>query len=205
MARIVVSGITEERDALEAIALGADALAFVLSESSARCISPREAGRIALRLPPLLVRVGVFIDESAGRAAEAIWAAGSQVLQFEGGEPPDFCRKFSQPWIKSFALTPAFDPVVLARYGCTTYRLAVGPGAVSGACWDAAAEASRFGRIILGGALAAKDLPEALARARPYAVEASESVEFAPGKIDIDRLEEFVLAARGAARGSGHA
>ena len=119
MTRIKVCGITDERDALEAVHLGVDAVGFVLSKTSPRFIAPREAGRIGSRLPPFVARVGVFADEPPAQVADAIYAAGLTALQFQGSETPGYCRRFPLAWYKSFALGPGFDPERLSEYSCT--------------------------------------------------------------------------------------
>ena len=62
---VKICGITNEDDALLAVALGADAVGFVFAPSPRR--SRRDASRdIARRLPPEVITVGVFRDETAG-------------------------------------------------------------------------------------------------------------------------------------------
>ena len=192
MTIIKVCGITEERDALEAVHLGVDAVGFVFSKKSPRAVSPREAARIGSKLPPFVARVGVFIDEPADAVADAVYAAGLTTLQFHGSETPDYCRRFTLSWYKTFRLGSGFDPERLSLYACSTCFLEVPE---SGSAMEAF-QAARYGRIILGGALAPMDVGPAIEAVRPYAVDASHGVEFAPGKLDIDKLEAFVEAVR---------
>jgi indole-3-glycerol phosphate synthase len=52
------------------------------------------------------------------------------------------------------------------------------------------------GRILLAGGLTAANVGEAIEAVRPWAVDASSSLELAPGIKDHDRIREFVEAAR---------
>jgi len=201
VSRIKVCGITEERDAVEAAHLGADALGFVFWRGSPRYIAPREASRIAVKLPPFIARIGVFVDESPEAVLDAADAAGLTALQFHGSETPEYCRRFTVGWYKAFPAAPGFDPDVLARYACTTYLLDGPAGKAHGgsgraADWTAAAAARSYGRIILSGGLTAENVGAAIAAVRPYAVDVSSGVEVVPGKKDIDRLEAFITAVR---------
>jgi indole-3-glycerol phosphate synthase len=60
--------------------------------------------------------------------------------------------------------------------------------------WDRAA--STPGRIVLAGQLAADNVAEAIARVRPWAVDASSRLESAPGIKDPDKVRAYVEAAR---------
>ena len=60
---IKICGVTNEEDALLAVALGADALGFVFAPGSPRQVRSREVREIVHRLPPGTTTVGVFRDE----------------------------------------------------------------------------------------------------------------------------------------------
>ena len=59
--------------------------------------------------------------------------------------------------------------------------------------WQAAAAAD--GRVVLAGGLAPENVAEAIAAVRPWAVDASRSLEAAPGIKDAERVRAFVEAA----------
>ena len=83
---IKVCGTTCEDDALLAVALGADAVGFVFAPSP-RQIAPQIAGDIAKRLPPEIVTVGVFQDESPERVLSVAHQAGLRAVQLHGRDP----------------------------------------------------------------------------------------------------------------------
>ncbi len=63
MTRVKICGFTNREDCLNAAELGADALGFVFAESK-RQVSPEQVKEITTGLPPDLIRVGIFVDET---------------------------------------------------------------------------------------------------------------------------------------------
>ena len=64
---VKICGITNEEDALLAVAMGADAVAFNFVPGSSRRIAAAQVHDITRRLPPEVMTVGVFRDEAPQR------------------------------------------------------------------------------------------------------------------------------------------
>ncbi len=82
---VKICGITSEEDALLAIAMGADAVGFVFAPSSAASAAGFVRD-IVRRLPPEVMTVGVFRDESAQRVVEIVNTVGLRAAQLHGHE-----------------------------------------------------------------------------------------------------------------------
>jgi phosphoribosylanthranilate isomerase len=84
---VKVCGITNEDDALFAVAMGADALGFVFAPSP-RQVAPQQVFDITRRLPPEILTVGVFRDEHPSRVIKLVHQAGVKAAQLHGNETP---------------------------------------------------------------------------------------------------------------------
>jgi phosphoribosylanthranilate isomerase len=93
---VKICGITNEEDALMAVALGADALGFVFATSS-RQITPGAAADIIKRLPPDVLPVGVFRDQAPDRVIDVALRVGCRGVQLHGHETPRHGRSHPAP------------------------------------------------------------------------------------------------------------
>lgn len=205
MSRLVlkVCGITEERDAIEAALLGVDAIGFRFSEPGERGIVPEAAKRISERLPALVARVGVFAGEPLIRVLEVARAVGLTAVELRGDEGPSFCASLAPfAWYRAVPFRPATSAEWFEGYACTTFLLdgTAWPGGGE-PDWKRARGFSLHGRMILSGDFDAENVGPAIDAARPYGIDVGRSVEIAPGKMDLDRLEAVVEAVRKAERG----
>lgn len=202
---IKVCGITEQRDAFEAVHLGVDVLGFDFREDSSRYVDPDLVRRIVERLPVFVGTVGVFAGAPLIRILDTARRTGVGLIQFHGGEDPATCAAVAPfRWIKAFRVEPAFEPEDLGRFATTTYLLdaRADPAAPPGPPfeWRRARAFGMYGRIVISGNLEPAQVGMAIEDARPYAVDVLEEAEVAPGKKDLDRLELIVDAVRRAER-----
>jgi phosphoribosylanthranilate isomerase len=192
-----VCGITRREDAALAVALGADALGFIFWSKSPRAIEPAVARDVHAGLPPLVSRVGVFVNASPTDVAEAVRTAGLDVVQLHGDEPTELYAGVGARVMKVASLeteadvarviawpeavTPLVDAVDRERRG--------GTGRV--ADWVLAARVAAARPMLLAGGLNPANVGEALARVRPWGVDVSSGVEDAPGIKNPARLRAF--------------
>jgi phosphoribosylanthranilate isomerase len=64
--------------------------------------------------------------------------------------------------------------------------------------WSRAADVASRGRMILAGGLATDNVATAIRTVEPWGVDVSSAVEFSPGQKDIQKISQFISAARAA-------
>lgn len=203
--RVKLCGLTRLEDVLLGAELGVDAFGFNFVEGSARRIAPELARDLCAALPPFVTRVGVFADEAPEVMETTARLARLSCLQLHGDEPPEACRAIAHPWYKAHRVGPDFLPESVSRYRSAACLLdAHVPGMQGGTGetfdWAVARRTAAYARVILAGGLTAANVGQAIATARPYAVDVNSGVESAPGKKDRRLLTEFMRCVREAAR-----
>ncbi len=195
---VKICGITNEEDALLAVAMGADALGFVFAPGSRRQVSVDQARDIVRRLPNGTVTVGVFRDERPERVIEVVSKTGLTGAQLHGREPISEVR-----WIRKSVgfVIQAFrggDPALAsAGNGPADVILVDSPDPGSGRLFDwKLAEGAPGGiRLMVAGGLTADNVGDAIRRIRPWGVDVATGVESSPGRKDPRKLRRFITAA----------
>src|SRR5258706_4168752 len=198
---VKICGITNEDDALLAIALDADGMGLVRG-ASPRQVDAETVRDIVRRLPREVHTVGVFRDERPERIIEIVGRAGLRGVQLHGHEPASevkWIRERVQFVIQAFT---AGDPA-LATAGASAADIILvdspDPGSGKVFDWRLAEGAPRGKRILLAGGLTPDNVGEAIRLVRPWGVDVSSGVEREPGRKDPGKLRRFVVAAREAA------
>lgn len=185
--RIKICGITRLEDARVATNLGVDALGFIFHPKSPRFISPEQARNIIMQLPPMINRVGVFVNETKETIMQIAAQCGIDTVQLHGNESPEFCVAIPLPVIKSFSIRPDFDISKLNDYKTQGILLDTWSPEVQGGSgitfdWSIARKASAmFNNIVLAGGLGPTNLEDALRMVDPFAVDINSGVEIRPG------------------------
>ncbi|HVA43030.1 MAG TPA: phosphoribosylanthranilate isomerase [Acidimicrobiales bacterium] len=195
---VKICGTTSEEDALLAVALGADSVGFIFAPSP-RQIAPAVAGDITKRLPPEIITVGVFRDESKERVVEAVNRNGLKAAQLHGRETPETVAWVAERVPMTIKVFPAGDPGVgrADEYGADVVMLdAPYPGSGEVFDWALAGEVPDGVRVLLAGGLDPDNVASAIARVKPWGVDVATGVERSPGHKDPAKLRAFILAAR---------
>ena len=195
---VKICGITNEDDALLAIAMGADAVGFVFAPSI-RQIAPQQVFDITRRLPPEILTVGVFRDEHPTRILDIVNRSGVRGVQLHGHETPSVVTEVSNVvrWvIKAFAA--GSTDARRANDFATDLILvdATSPGSGSVFDWSLVDEIPGSQRLILAGGLDPDNVAAAVQRVRPWGVDVSSGVERSPGKKDALKVKSFIQRAR---------
>ena len=201
--KVKVCGITSYEDAAMALDAGVDAIGFNFFPSSPRYIAPENARLIIRRLPPLVVTVGLFVNEATPEDAAAKGlAAGVRVLQLHGDESSSYCHRLPDwPLIKAIRIGKAAIEDDLEAYPVQAFLLDSRDDVLFGGTgkpfdWSRAKEINSIRPVILAGGLKPDNVREAIRAVRPYAVDVCSGVETAPGKKDAGKLKEFMNEVR---------
>jgi phosphoribosylanthranilate isomerase len=207
---VKVCGITRAEDGRQAAEAGADAVGFVFYPMSPRRIEPTRAAAIARELPPLVARVGVFVDATRDEMARVADEVGLDLLQLHGEEPPEALADLPRRALKAVRVGPGFTAEDALHYraaaGLVVDTRLVGQTAMPGGTgtpfdWTLVKGLrDEVGFLMLAGGLTPENVAEAITEVRPHAVDVSSGVERLPGRKDPARVRAFVEAVRGAER-----
>ncbi len=95
--RIKMCGFTREQDVDAAVAVGADAIGFVLYDKSPRYVSPARAAELARRLPPFVTPVLLFVNSDTINVIANCAMVTGATAQFHGDESPQDCQAACAP------------------------------------------------------------------------------------------------------------
>lgn len=196
--RVKICGITRPEDGLRAAFLGADAIGLVFYAASPRAVDVPRARDIVAALPPFVTSVGLFVDAPGEQVRAVLKALPLDLLQFHGGEPPEYCRSFGRPYLKALAMRPGLDLVAAAETYAEACALLVDawrPDAHggTGTCFDWQRLPARLSRpLVLAGGLDPDNIADAIRTVRPYGVDVSSGVEAAKGIKSADKMAAFM-------------
>ncbi len=193
--RVKICGITNLRDALQAIEAGADALGFVFYEKSPRYISVEDAREIVSVLPPFVERVGLFVKETTEVIDQVCLESGMSLAQIHFDVDEDFLQRLQ---IKSLPVVRAAcrqdiekfsDRYRLVDAFCEAYG---GSGKRLNLEWFDEVDCSQ---IILAGGLTVENINE-LAPYGFYGADVSSGTEADKGIKDPHKVEQFIKHAK---------
>jgi phosphoribosylanthranilate isomerase len=207
--RVKVCGVTRPEDAALACELGADLLGINFWPRSPRSVSLAQAREVADAARGRALLVGVFVNEGPARIAEAVTAAGLDLVQLHGDEEPQLLGELARAGvapgktIRAFRVGAAFDAAreTAPWEACWGFLFdAARPGMYGGtgvewpwrrigAVGGAAERAAR--RVLVAGGIGPDTLRRLVATAgdwRPWGIDVCSGVESAPGRKDAAKL-----------------
>lgn len=200
-------GITNLEDAHEAERLGAWAIGLNHHRESPRYCPPEAAGEIGAALKRRLEVVGVFVNATLGEVERAAEDESLTIIQLHGDEGPSFCKEAARRTgckvIKALRVRSSAELRAAEAYRTDFHLLdAYRPGTPGGTGesfdWELLAGRRSEVPLILAGGLRPETVAEAVAVARPWAVDVASGVESEPGRKDHALMAAFAEAVRAA-------
>ena len=189
--RVKICGITNLKDAMDAINAGADALGFVFYPKSARYIEPAVARDIIKQIPPFVQSVGLFVNETAQTVNHISKISQIDLAQIHFEAEETFYKELE---VKAIKVVRAQSQENLHLYN-NEYRIVDafvpeygGEGKRLNLDWFKDIDCSR---IILAGGLTANNLEE-LKGFKFYSLDVSSGVEVKKGLKDKQKIINFV-------------
>jgi len=201
--RIKICGITRLEDALEASALGVDAVGFVFYNKSPRYIEPQKAATIIRQLPPFVSAVGLFVNPTQDCIAEVLQSVPLGVVQLHGDETPDFCSAQRRRVMKALPVSSPDDLKHASRFNCPVLLDAKAPAGVYGGTgqafdWSLLQGFKHDYPLTLAGGLNVDNVADAMSIRQWFALDVSSGVESSPGIKDAAKMRAFVAAVNNA-------
>jgi phosphoribosylanthranilate isomerase len=200
--RVKICGIREAAHARLAADAGADAIGLVFYPESPRYVATHAAAAIAAALPPYVMAVGLFVNESEAGVRAVLDAVALDLLQFQGDESPEFCESFGRPYVRAVRMEAGTD---LIEYAGRFHRAKAllldahvpGQRGGTGQTFDWAGFPREFPLpLILSGGLTVQNVGRAVREVRPWAVDVSSGVERERGVKDPAKIVEFIRSVR---------
>lgn len=203
MVRVKICGITNRRDAEDAVSSGADALGFIFANSPRR-VSVARAREIVRAVGPWVATVGVFVDASAGEIVRIASECRLSAVQLHGGQGPALAKKLAACpfWvIKVFAVGTRSDLRGITGTEADAFLFDTkveGKAGGTGKTFDwRILKTERFGKpLIVSGGLNPANVAGVIRMLSPYGVDVSSSLESYPGKKDPKKVKLFIQNAK---------
>jgi phosphoribosylanthranilate isomerase len=209
MTRVKICGITRPADARRAADLGAWALGMVFWPDSPRQCAIEDAEAIGAELRRRLQLAGVFVNATLDEVASTADRCGLTLVQLHGDEGPAYCREAARRTgckvMKAVRVRDAAQVRDLQRFHTDFHLLdAYSPRTPGGTgetfAWELAREHGGEPPVVLSGGLTPENVGEAIAAARPVAVDTASGTEAEPGRKDPAKLKAFFRAVEAADR-----
>jgi phosphoribosylanthranilate isomerase len=191
---IKVCGVRHPRDVEAAVAAGADAIGLVIATGSPRWVPLEEAKRLGESVT--LIKVLVTRDMAPEEVLASALAAEVDGVQPHGRMAASSAARAREAGLVVLHPIPVSGSVDLGVVPDDQIPLldGVNPGSGTPFDWGLAAPLQR--PFVLSGGLNPGNVAAAMARVRPWGVDASSGLETVPGVKDPDLIQRFVAAVR---------
>jgi phosphoribosylanthranilate isomerase len=203
-------------EALEvALESGADLTGFVFFAPSPRNLGLAAAQRLGAQVKGRAGKVALTVDANDETLFNIVEALKPDMLQLHGSETPERVHvvrsRFGLPVMKALPIAQRSDLSPIRLYANVADRLlfdarapqeATRPGGLGRSFdWSLLTGIDPAIKFMLSGGLDARNVAQALAITSAPGVDVSSGIERAPGEKDLDKIRDFVRAARSAENG----
>ena len=199
-----ICGVTTRDDADQLATLGVHALGVNFWPRSKRYLDPENAAWLK-DLAGRILRVGVFVNESAALPLRLVREGYLDVVQLHGDEKPEDALPYQDagvPFIKAIGVKTLDDLAHATEFRASAVLLdAHAPGVYGGTGetfdWNTAHEfMTRHPEIpvILAGGIVPANAAAAAAIVRPAALDVASGAEISPGVKDFEKVAAFLTA-----------
>lgn len=200
MTLVKICGLKDIGHVQVAVEAGANAIGFIFATSH-RQISLTQAQMLVNEIPPEVLKIGVFVNETKETIERYAREVPLDLIQLHGDESPEFAESLSVPIIKALSITNEDDVRKAAGYN-VDYYLFDTPGVEyrggSGHTFDwTLLEKVNIpkDKVILAGGLHTENVQSAIQIVQPFMVDVSSGVETEKRK-DAKKIRAFVHAVR---------
>lgn len=198
-----ICGVTNRKDALDAVQLGADIIGLNFYEKSPRRITVRRAKSISRAVRGKALVAGIFVNEASEKVEIIAREAGLDLLQFSGDESPAYTRRFALPVIKAVHMKDESSLELINGFDSGFVMLdsfAKGSFGGSGKRFDTGLLDMKklAGKsIVFSGGLNEKNVKGVIEKFRPAIVDVCSGVESSPGVKSHVKMRAFIDAVMG--------
>ncbi|MBM4213498.1 MAG: phosphoribosylanthranilate isomerase [Gammaproteobacteria bacterium] len=193
---VKICGLTREDSVAAALDAGADAIGFVFAPS-VRQISPTDAVRLAAPARGRALCVAVTRHPEHAQLEEILEIFTPDWLQTDHTDTLSWPRQLLErlgperllPVYRESEVLPTELPPRLLFEGATS-----GTGRIAN--WTLARAAAQRTQVLLAGGLNPENVADAIRHVQPWGVDVSSGIESAPGTKSVQRIHQFVSAAK---------
>ena len=190
--KVKICGLRRKEDIDFVNKLKPDFAGFILTDGFRRSISEETARLLKARLDSSIKAVGVFVDDSAEKINSLVSDGVIDIVQLHGNESADFCKKINAPVIKFFRCDDGVEEKI-KEYNVDYFLFDSGTGTGTAFDWEKIPKTDK--PFFLAGGISAENAGKAVREIKPYAVDASSSVE-TDGYKDYDKIKELIERVR---------
>ena len=201
MVKVKICGITNLEDAQTAVDYGAEVLGFIFYPKSPRRVTVRTVKEITRALPPFVLTVGVFVNETVETIRKTVQQCGLSLVQLHGDESPEFCDRLDFRAIKAIRVSGPEDLKRIQDYKVQgvlldSYHPDFYGGTGDPIDWKVLQSLSIDKPVLLSGGLTPENIRQAIQTVSPYGVDVCSGVEEKPGKKSPEKIKLFIKNAK---------